>query len=66
MVPSVTLFVAPAAKLMRVAVGRFEVVGAAGNGAEVDVEVGSEGRIVGKGVEVTCVGLARGVDACKV
>ncbi len=61
------LFVAPVAKLMRVATGRLEVV-AAGGGAE--VEVGMEGvalgRMVAVGVAAGCVGLAKGVTACRV
>ena len=50
---------APVTKLMRVAVGKLALVGAAVGGSEVavgmDVELGG-----------TCVGLARGVNACKV
>ncbi len=71
MVPSVTLYVAPAAKLMRVAAGKFEtagaeVGGAEVGGAEVKVDVESAGVALGRGVEVTCVGLAQGVTAWSV
>ena len=53
---------------MRVAAGRLETGGAEVGGAEVgtanvevDVDVGSAGVVLGRGVEVTCVGLAKDV-----
>jgi hypothetical protein len=65
-VPSVTLKVAPVAKLILVAAGRFEPAGAEVGAATVDVEVAGRGVALGKGVEVGCVGLTRGVIACRV
>jgi len=44
--------------------GRLDVVGAAGGEAELDV--GAGGLDVGTTVVVGCVGLARGVNACRV
>jgi hypothetical protein len=61
MLPCVRLYVVPGTKLMRVA---FEILGAAGDGAEVEVETERVG--LGRGAEVVCVGLAKGVTACRV
>jgi len=68
MVLCVMLYVAPVAKLIRAAVGKLEVVGAGGCRAEeeVDVAVGMIAVEVGREVKVGCVGLARGVEACRV
>ncbi len=56
---------------MRVAAGKLETGGAEVGGAEVgaakvEVDVESAGVALGRGVEVTCVGLANGVMACRV
>jgi hypothetical protein len=64
MVPCVRLYVAPVSKLMRVATGRFDLVGADVDGAEVDVDI--DGVALGSGVEADCVELAKGVRACNV
>jgi len=60
------LYVAPVAKLIRAAAGRFEVVGAGACGADAEVELGSGEVGVNGGVEVGCVGLPAGVSACNV
>lgn len=51
----------PAIKLMRVA---FEILGAENDGVEVEVETERVG--LGRGAEDVCVGLAKGVTACRV
>lgn len=62
------LYVAPAAKVIRVAAGRMERARVEVAGAEVTVEI--DGVDVGSGVAVdvdaNCVGLAKGVTACRV
>src|SRR5512139_3387876 len=61
MLPCVRLYVVPAIKLMRVA---FEILGAEDDGAAVEVETERVG--LGRGAEVVCVGLAKGVTACRI
>jgi hypothetical protein len=61
MLPCVRLYVVPGTKLMRVA---FEILGAEGDGAEVEVETERVG--LDRGAEVVCVGLVKGVTACRV
>jgi len=58
------LYVAPVAKLIRAAAGRFEVVGA--GACEAEVELGSGEVAVDGGAEVGCVRFTAGVSACNV